>query len=166
MNRRQKKKLRKKLHDCNTHKNMNAVKRCMAYGFQVKIVEWALKEAAREARKSTESFIKLSKYKQEPCITVTNALREEEKEMQEKRVQSIQEMKLSTLNMPMLAVYKSPDDFPGYYVVRVYDMEKPTDTVMVKRSLTEIEMDIRTHTGMVFIPRSKEDVESLVGVWM
>lgn len=86
--------------------------------------------------------------------------------MQEKRVQSIQEVDFSTLKMPMLAVYKSPDDFPGYYVARVYDMEKPTDTVMVKRSLAEIEMDIRKHTGMAFLPRTKEDVASLVGVWM
>lgn len=86
--------------------------------------------------------------------------------MQEKRVQSIQEVDFSTLKMPMLAVYKNPDDFPGYYVARVYDMEKPTDTVMVKRSLAEIEMDIRKHTGMAFLPRTKEDVASLVGVWM
>lgn len=86
--------------------------------------------------------------------------------MQEKRIQSIQEVDFSGLKVPMLAVYKNPEDFPGYCVARVYDLDKPTDTVMVKKTLTEIEMDIRKHTSMVFLPRGAEDVASLVGVWM
>ena len=51
-------------------------------------------------------------------------------------------------------------------MARVYELDKPTDTLMIKDTLKEIEMDIRKNTGMTFIPRGVEDVLSLVGVWM
>lgn len=85
--------------------------------------------------------------------------------MQNKMVKSIREADLSGMRMPVIAVYKNPEDFPGYYAARVYDVDKPTDTVMVKKTLTEVEMDIRKNTTMTFAPRGKEDVASLVGVW-
>lgn len=66
----------------------------------------------------------------------------------------------------MIAVYKYPDDFPGWFAARVYDADKPTDTVIIKKTLMEIEKDIRENTNMTFIPRGAEDVESLVGVWL
>lgn len=85
--------------------------------------------------------------------------------MQEKRVESIQAVDFSGLKVPFIAVYKHPDDFPDKCVARIYELDKPTDTIMVKETLEEIEMDIR-NTGMVFTPRGTEDVPSLVGVWM
>lgn len=51
-------------------------------------------------------------------------------------------------------------------MARVYELDKPTDTLMIKDTLKEIEMDIRKNTGMTFIPRGVEDALSLVGVWM
>lgn len=86
--------------------------------------------------------------------------------MQEKRVESIQEVDFSGLKVPFIAVYQHPEDFPDKCVARIYELDKPTDTLMVKDTVEEIETDIRKHTGMTFLPRGTEDVLSLVGVWM
>lgn len=51
-------------------------------------------------------------------------------------------------------------------VARIYELDRATDTIMVKETLEEIEMDIKEHTAMTFIPRGTADVPSLVGVWM
>lgn len=86
--------------------------------------------------------------------------------MKEKRANSISEVDMGGLKMPLIAVYKHPDDFPDHYVARVFDMDKPTDTVIIKSSLSEIQEDIRTNAAMIFILRGAEDVRSLVGVWV
>lgn len=89
-----------------------------------------------------------------------------EKEVQEKRVESIREVDFSGLKVPFVAVYGHPDDFPDKYVARIYELDKATDTIMVKETLEEITADIKEHTAMTFIPRGTADVPSLVGVWM
>lgn len=86
--------------------------------------------------------------------------------MQEKRVESIKEVDFSGLKVPFIAVYQRPEDFPEKCVARIYELDKPTDTILVKDTLKEIEIDIQENTGMVFMPRKAEDVRSLVGVWM
>lgn len=86
--------------------------------------------------------------------------------MQEKRVESIREVDFSGLKVPFVAVYGHPDDFPDKYVARIYELDRATNTIMVKETLEEIEMDIKEHTAMTFIPRGTADAPSLVGVWM
>ena len=86
--------------------------------------------------------------------------------MQEKRVESIKEVDFSGLKVPFIAVYQRPEDFPEKCVARIYELDKPTDTIIVKDTLKEIEIDIQENTGMVFMPRKAEDVRSVVGVWM
>ena len=76
--------------------------------------------------------------------------------MQEKRVESIREVDFSGLKVPFVAVY----------VARIYELDRATDTIMVKETLEEITADIKEHTAMTFIPRGTADVPSLVGVWM
>lgn len=39
---------------------------------------------------------------------------------------------MSELIMPMIVVYKSPRDFPGKYVARLFRLDKPTNVVVVK----------------------------------
>ena len=100
-----------------------------------------------------------------PVVSGQNPVRKE-KEVQEKRVESIREVDFSGLKVPFVAVYGHPDDFPDKYVARIYELDRATDTIMVKETLEEIEMDIKEHTAMTFIPRGTADVPSLVGVWM
>lgn len=65
----------------------------------------------------------------------------------------------------MIAVYNSPEDFPGQVVARLYEMGRPTDTVLIRPTVKEIHNEIRENTEMVFFQRGAEDVRSLVGVW-
>lgn len=80
--------------------------------------------------------------------------------------ESIREVDFSGLKVPFVAVYGHPDDFPDKYVARIYELDRATDTIMVKETLEEITADIKEHTAMTFIPRGTADVPSLVGVWM
>lgn len=68
--------------------------------------------------------------------------------------------------MPIIAVYRHPLDFPEECVARIYDLDKATDTIMVKQTVQEIMEDVRKHTNMMFVPRSKEDASSVVGSWI
>lgn len=86
--------------------------------------------------------------------------------MQERKVESIKEVDFSGLNMPFVAVYDHPEDYPDKCVARIYELDKPTDTIMVKETVEEIETDIKKHTTMLFLQRGADDVPSLVGVWM
>lgn len=86
--------------------------------------------------------------------------------MQEKRVESISEVDFSGLKVQFVAVYAHPDDFPEKCVARIYELDKATDTIMIKATVDEIKDDIEKHTAMTFIPRGTADVPSLVGVWM
>lgn len=84
----------------------------------------------------------------------------------DKKIKSIREADLRGLQMPVIAVYKNPKDYPTYCVARIFDADKPTDTIMMRYALSEIEEDILKNTSMVFIPRTTDDVDSLVGMWM
>ena len=84
----------------------------------------------------------------------------------DKKVNSIKEVDLSGLKMPMAAVYQNPLDYPDKVVARIFDMDKPTDTVIVKESLEEIHKDIKENTSLIFVERGADDVKSLVGVWV
>lgn len=86
--------------------------------------------------------------------------------MHDKKVQSVQEIDFSDLVLPMIAVYKNPEDYPNYCVARVFDLERPTNIVIIKKTVREIKEDIEQHTGMVFLNRKVGDVLSLVGVYL
>ena len=45
-------------------------------------------------------------------------------------------MKITRL--PLICVYNSPSDYPGKYVARLWDVDKPTNMVAVAESLEEI----------------------------
>lgn len=82
-------------------------------------------------------------------------------------VSSMEKVDLSELVCPMITVYQSPVDFPGHCVARVFDGPRPTNTVVLRRFLVEIQRDIKKHTaGMHFIPRDETDPLSIIGVWM
>lgn len=84
----------------------------------------------------------------------------------DKKVESIKKVDLSDLKMPVAAVHVNCLEYPGKAIVRIFDMDKPTDVVIVKDTIEEIQKDIQENTTMVFMQRGAEDVESLVGVWM
>lgn len=91
--------------------------------------------------------------------------REEEGKM-DKRVDSIKEVNLNDYEMPMIVVYDHPKDYPDNYVARVFDVGNPTNTVIVKDDVDEIQEDITENTYMIFLPRGVQDDPCIVGIWM
>lgn len=67
--------------------------------------------------------------------------------------------------LPIFAVYKAPSDFPGKYVVRLFDGEKPTAMITVCATLEAARMTI---DGRRFynIGRQPGDDPVIVEVWI
>ena len=88
----------------------------------------------------------------------------------DKIVRSIKEVDMSDIYIPVIAVYENPEDYPGMCVARIFDMNRPTDTVIVRKTVKEINRDInrdiKRHKGMIKVARTKNDVPSLVCMWV
>lgn len=89
-----------------------------------------------------------------------------EKTVFDRKVDSVSQMNFERLKLPLIAIYQNPDDYPGYYIARLFDIDRPTNVVMMKKELAELQKDIREHTEMVWIKRSQNDVPALVGTWI
>ena len=50
----------------------------------------------------------------------------------DKIVTSIQEINLEDIRFPIIAVFEHPEDYPTKSVGRIFELTKPTDTVIVK----------------------------------
>ena len=79
---------------------------------------------------------------------------------------SIKEVDFSNIKVPVIVVYEHPSDYPQYYVARIFNVDKPTDTIMLKDTLEEIQEDVRNNTNMMFMLRGAEDDPCIVGVWL
>lgn len=84
----------------------------------------------------------------------------------DKIVRSIKEVDMSDIYIPVIAVYENQEDYPGMCVARIFDMNRPTDTVIVRKTVKEINRDIKRHKGMIKVARTKNDVPSLVCMWV
>lgn len=65
---------------------------------------------------------------------------------------------------PFVAVYKSPRDYPGKWVARLFDIGVPTARHCVRDSYEELLREIDTES-MHRIPRSPEDDPVIVEAW-
>ena len=81
-------------------------------------------------------------------------------------VESIKEVDLSVLEFLQVAVFNKPEDYPDKAVARVFDNGKPTNIAMVADDPNDLRWDIRKYTNLAWCPRGKEDVLSLVGVYL
>lgn len=86
--------------------------------------------------------------------------------MKNKIIQSFGEVDMSHLKWPTIAVYKDTKDFPGKYIARIFDVDRATDTIMIKDTFMEIQQDIRRNTNMVFIVRHPDDDPVIMGAWI
>lgn len=79
---------------------------------------------------------------------------------------SIREVELKSLKFPTIGVYWHPTDFPRCCVARIFDGDMPTNVVILRRELKDLQSDIRENTKLTFLPRGKGEPISIVGVWM
>ena len=86
--------------------------------------------------------------------------------MNDKIVEDIYQIDMSELKLPSFAVYKNPTDYPGKSVARLFEGDKPTNVVIIKKNVRELHSLFRNQTRMTFFPPLPGDFRNLVGVWM
>lgn len=66
--------------------------------------------------------------------------------------------------LPMITVYKHPEDYPEQYVARVWDVNKPTYLIALADTLEELREAIPE--GMYNLGRQQQDDPCIVEVWI
>jgi len=69
------------------------------------------------------------------------------------------------MTVPMFVITKNPRDYPGKHVVRLFDGNKPTCFIVVKRTYTEAKKSIPRCCSHCF-RRTKTDDPVIVETWM
>lgn len=81
----------------------------------------------------------------------------------DKTVTSIHQIDISDLRFPIIAAYEHPDDYPDKCVARIFDLDRTTDTAILKDSMEELHEDIRSRFPAVFFKATKYDLPSIRG---
>lgn len=84
----------------------------------------------------------------------------------DKTAESISGFDLSDLKFPIIVIYRHPEDYPDKYVARIFDITQPTDAVVIKDSLQELQKDISRNMSKTFLPRDEKDDPCIVGSWI
>lgn len=73
-----------------------------------------------------------------------------------------------TRKFPCFTIYYSPRDFPGKYVVRLFDANMPTRLVAVKNTLEDARATIPQDQQLPYMrfEASEKDAPSIVESWM
>lgn len=81
------------------------------------------------------------------------------------RMDSFLQINFSQENiLPIITVYNNPRDYPGKFLARIFNGVRPTNVIMVKDSLEEINRNIPG--SMVWINRYPVDDPAIVGTWI
>ena len=87
--------------------------------------------------------------------------------MNNKEVRSFGEVDTSELQQPIICVYQHPEDFPDKCIARMFDGTKPTNIVIIRETVREIQCDIIAYfPDMLPFTRAKEDPKSIVESWI
>ena len=70
---------------------------------------------------------------------------------------------LTQLKMPMFVIYRDPVDYPGKFVARVFDLNKPTPYCAIRDSYNEIVETVPE--AMTRIPRDPHDDPKIIETW-
>ena len=71
---------------------------------------------------------------------------------------------LKRTRLPLICVYKNPADYPGKYVARLWDVDKPTTLVVLANSLEQIRA-VRP-PEMIIMQRQINDDPVIVETWI
>jgi len=66
--------------------------------------------------------------------------------------------------LPLICVYNNPSDYPGKYVARVWDVDRPTNLVAIADSLEEIRE--AKPPEMMIMDRMQNDDPVIVETWI
>lgn len=80
-------------------------------------------------------------------------------------VGAIQQRDVDKCLIPLIVLYDHPQDYPDHIVARLWDIETPTNTVMIRRTAEEMHEAIRKLDDVVFMPRLPKDDKTIIGVY-
>lgn len=85
-----------------------------------------------------------------------------------KMVESMTQVDLSEIKMPMAVIYDNPKDFPGMYLCRIWEGAgcHPTNTTMQKSSLEEMREDIQAAGFSIRFTRAEGDDPAILETWI
>lgn len=83
-------------------------------------------------------------------------------------VESLTQVNLTAIKIPMAVVYDNPKDHLGQYVCRIWEGEgcHPTNTAIKKSSLEEIQEDIKAAGFTMRFPRTEDDDPIILETWV
>lgn len=79
-------------------------------------------------------------------------------------INSFEEINFIQYDMPIICVFSNPNDYRGMFVARIFDVDKPTEYIMMRVSLDAIRKEIPE--GFTLMPRSADDDFALVEAWV
>lgn len=82
-----------------------------------------------------------------------------------KIVSHFSEVDMSEMTYPLITIFFNPKDMPNKYIARLFDMQSPTNIVVIGDSIDDIRKTI-PKDRFILIPRKDNDHESVVEVWM
>lgn len=66
--------------------------------------------------------------------------------------------------IPLIRVYRSPSDYPGKYIARLWDVDRPTNVIAIAESLEEIRE--AKPAEMAILQRHPSDDPVIVETWI
>jgi len=75
-------------------------------------------------------------------------------------IESFNQVNVSRMKMPFIVLYDHPKDYSENYVARLFDVNKPTNVVIISKDLEELRNKIPK--GMVKFNRENEDDERII----
>lgn len=84
----------------------------------------------------------------------------------DKIVTSIHQIDISDLRFQIIAAYEHPDDYPDKCIARIFDMDRATDTVILKDTMEELYEDIGSRFPAAFFKATEYDLPSMKGCWI
>lgn len=69
-----------------------------------------------------------------------------------------------TVKAPIICIYNNPEDYPGQFVARLWDLDKPTRYAIVANTLEAIRAAIPD--GMICFRRDQNDDPCIVESWI
>lgn len=85
--------------------------------------------------------------------------------MKDEIVNSLEELDTDEMFYPSFGVFLNTTDYLGVCVARLFDLDKPTNVVIVRENVREMNKLFR-NTRLMFWPRDPKDPKELVGTWM
>lgn len=70
------------------------------------------------------------------------------------------QVEVSLMKMPFIVIYYHPKDYSESYVARLFDVNKPTNIVIISEDLEALRKKVPQ--GMVKFKREKEDDEKIL----